>query len=79
MLILSRKTDESIDIGDDIQISVLEIKGSRVKLAIRAPRSISIRRSELPPIRREITAADPSPGLSATIAAGLSTFVMETA
>ena len=48
MLVLSRKVDQCVDIGDEIQIRVLEVRGSRVKLAIDAPRSVSIRRSELP-------------------------------
>lgn len=48
MLVLSRRVTESIDIDGGIQISVLEIKGNRVKLAIQAPREVSIRRSELP-------------------------------
>jgi len=47
MLVLSRKTDESIHIGSDIVVKVSSIAGNRVKLAIEAPRDVSIRRSEL--------------------------------
>jgi len=47
MLILTRKLGERIRIGDDINITLLEIKGSQVKLGIEAPRNISIHRQEI--------------------------------
>ena len=47
MLILTRKLGECIKIGDDITITLLEIKGSQVKLGIEAPRNISIHRYEV--------------------------------
>jgi len=47
MLILTRKLGERITIGDDITITLLEIKGSQVKLGIEAPQSISIHRQEI--------------------------------
>ena len=47
MLILSRKTDESIMIGDQIEISIVEIRGDQVKLGIKAPRSVKIYRQEV--------------------------------
>ncbi|HWR67825.1 MAG TPA: carbon storage regulator CsrA [Desulfomonilia bacterium] len=47
MLILTRKVGESVAIGDDIQISVVEIKGTQVKLGIRAPREVSVHRQEI--------------------------------
>ena len=47
MLILTRKVGESVAIGDDIQISVVEIKGTQVKLGIRAPRDITVHREEI--------------------------------
>ncbi len=47
MLILTRKLGECIRIGDDINITLLEIKGSQVKLGIEAPRNISIHRQEI--------------------------------
>lgn len=47
MLILSRKTGESLSIGDDVQITVLSVEGGRVRLAITAPKSVSILRCEL--------------------------------
>ena len=47
MLILSRKTNEQIHVGDDISITVVSVSGSRVKLGIDAPESVKIIRSEL--------------------------------
>ena len=47
MLILTRKLGEQIAIGDDIRITLLEIKGAQAKLGIEAPRSIGIYRHEI--------------------------------
>ena len=47
MLILQRKTGESLMIGEDVQVTVVSIEGGRVRLAISAPSEISILRSEL--------------------------------
>jgi carbon storage regulator len=47
MLILSRKVDERIIIGDEIEISVIDIKGDQVKIGINAPRSIKVYRKEV--------------------------------
>ena len=47
MLILTRKVGESIAIGDDIQVSVVEIKGTQVKLGIRAPKDVTVHREEI--------------------------------
>ena len=47
MLILQRKAGESLLIGEDIEITVLSLESGRVRLAIQAPKSISILRSEL--------------------------------
>ena len=47
MLVLSRKTGETIWIGEDIEIVISEVKGDQVKVGIRAPRNIDIIRGEL--------------------------------
>ncbi len=47
MLILTRKIDESIRIGDHIKITVIEIEGKHIKLGIEAPKNISVHREEV--------------------------------
>ena len=47
MLALSRKINESIMIGNEIKITVLEVKGDQVKLGINAPKSIPVYRKEI--------------------------------
>lgn len=47
MLVLSRKKDESIMIGDEIEIQIMEIEDGKVKIGIKAPRSVSIHRAEV--------------------------------
>ena len=47
MLILTRKLNETIMIGDQIEISIVDIKGDQVKLGIRAPRSVKVYRQEV--------------------------------
>ena len=47
MLALSRKENESIMIGNEIEITVLEIKGDQVKIGIKAPKNVSIYREEI--------------------------------
>lgn len=47
MLVLTRKLGESVTIGDDIKISVIDIKGRQVRLGIEAPKSLTIHREEI--------------------------------
>ncbi|QGG94663.1 carbon storage regulator CsrA [Actinomarinicola tropica] len=47
MLVLSRRTNESIVIGGEIVVTVLEIKGDQVRLGIRAPRHVTVHREEI--------------------------------
>ena len=47
MLALARKVNESIMIGNDVEITVLEIKGDQIKLGVKAPKSVPIYRKEL--------------------------------
>jgi len=46
MLILTRKKGESIAIGDNIQIQVLNVKGGQVRIGIDAPREVQVNREE---------------------------------
>lgn len=47
MLVLTRKRNEAIQIGDDIEIKVLAIEGDQIKLGIAAPQSVDIYRKEI--------------------------------
>ena len=47
MLVLTRKTGESIMIGDDIELKIISVEGDQVKLGIAAPRSVKVYRSEI--------------------------------
>jgi carbon storage regulator len=47
MLVLSRQRDESIIIGDNVQITVVDIRGDKVRLGIEAPAEISVHRKEV--------------------------------
>ncbi len=47
MLVLSRKKDQAIMIGDNIELTIIEIQGDQVRLGINAPKNVSIYRKEL--------------------------------
>ena len=47
MLVLSRQRDETIMIGDDVEITVVDIRGDKVRLGINAPREIQVHRKEV--------------------------------
>lgn len=47
MLVLTRKPDQSIMVGADIEITVLEVRGEQVRLGIRAPRTVTVHRKEV--------------------------------
>ncbi len=49
MLVLTRKQNEEIVIGENIRVSVVEVRGKRVRLGITAPAEISISRTEVDP------------------------------
>jgi carbon storage regulator len=64
MLTLTRKSGEQIRIGDDILITVREVRGNQVRLGIEAPRSVHVYREELyqklAEINREAAGASPN-------------------
>lgn len=68
MLVLSRKVNESIQIGPDVTITVVRVQGDRVRIGIVAPRDVRVSRTELIPQTTEIevTASD----VSADVPAG---------
>ncbi|MBN2020745.1 MAG: carbon storage regulator CsrA [Sedimentisphaerales bacterium] len=47
MLVLSRQKDESIMIGDDVEVTIVDVRGDKVRLGITAPKSISVHRKEV--------------------------------
>lgn len=47
MLVLSRQKDESIMIGNDVEITIVDVRGDKVRLGINAPRSIEVHRKEI--------------------------------
>ncbi len=54
MLILTRRVGEAVTIGDEVTVTVLEVKGNQVRLGIKAPRAVSVHREEVAErIRRE--------------------------
>jgi len=74
MLVLTRKTDQSIMIGNEIEITILEVRGEQVRIGIRAPRTVAIHRKEVYDQIREanLTAleapAEPLPALDELLA-----------
>ncbi|MEM9368019.1 MAG: carbon storage regulator [Planctomycetota bacterium] len=69
MLVLTRKPDEKILIGDDIQITIVKVRGNQVRIGINAPDEVRVMRGELEPkpekrpqLRGNRLAAAPDPG-----------------
>lgn len=52
MLVLSRGPGETICIGDDIKISVLDVRGSQARIGIDAPRNVPVDREEIAKLKR---------------------------
>ena len=73
MLILTRKLGENIRIGDEVKITILDIKGGQVKLGIEAPPHIAVHREEIYERIREENrrASDVSPRLLREVAGAL--------
>ncbi len=47
MLVLSRQKDESIMVGDNVEITIVDVRGDKVRLGITAPREIPVHRKEV--------------------------------
>ena len=60
MLVLTRKIGQSIVIGDDIEVVVLEVRGEQVRIGIRAPKTVSVHRKEIYEQIQTDTNDDPS-------------------
>jgi carbon storage regulator len=62
MLVLTRKLNQSIKIGDDVEITVIEVRGDQVRLGVTAPRDVSVHRKEVYlQIQQENRAASAAP------------------
>ena len=65
MLVLSRKKNESIIINDNITVTVIEIRGDKVRLGIEAPKDVTVHRREVyEAIQNQARSADPSARVS---------------
>lgn len=53
MLILTRKHGESITIGDDIKITILDVKGKYVRIGVEAPRNLAVHRQDSPSVEKD--------------------------
>ena len=59
MLVLSRRKNQEIMIGDNIRVMIIEIRGDKVRIGITAPRDVAVHRHEIyEAIRRELDATD---------------------
>lgn len=47
MLVLSRHIDESIQIGDDVTVTILEVKGKQIRIGVTAPSDVEVHREEV--------------------------------
>ncbi len=68
MLVLSRRVDQSIVVGADIVITVLDIRGDQVRLGVRAPRDIAVHREE---VAADIRASNEAASRSGAVDASL--------
>ncbi len=64
MLVLTRKRQEQIRIGDNITLTILKVKGNTVRVGIEAPRDVRVVRGELPPKEMTLTTDCPSENLA---------------
>ena len=62
MLVLSRQTGQSIQIGSDITITVIDVVGDKVKIGIEAPKAIPVHRQEVAELiaKRDVTEPNPA-------------------
>ena len=63
MLVLSRTRDETIMIGDDVEITVVDVRGDKVRLGINAPRTIQVHRKEVYDAIKRVNAAAAEAGI----------------
>lgn len=71
MLILTRRAGEALRIGDDIEVTVMAVSGSQVRIGINAPRDVAVDREEIAERKRRDRDNAPSSGNSAGGTLGL--------
>lgn len=69
MLVLTRKTQEKIQIGDNITVTILRVKGQAVRVGIDAPRDVRVIRTELP-VNEEAVQEKPEPASKLQLKSG---------
>ncbi|ETX11628.1 carbon storage regulator CsrA [Marinomonas ushuaiensis DSM 15871] len=47
MLVITRRIGETINIGDDTEVTILDVKGSQVRIGIKAPKEVAVHREEI--------------------------------
>jgi carbon storage regulator len=65
MLILTRRAGEALRIGDDIEVTVMAVNGSQVRIGINAPRDVAVDREEIAERKRRDREASAHPAMSA--------------
>lgn len=71
MLILTRRIGETLNIGDDIQVTVLGVKGNQVRLGVNAPKTVPVHREEIyQRIKKEKEAGQDAAPLQRSVAGG---------
>jgi carbon storage regulator len=75
MLVLTRRSGESVMVGDDVILTVLEVRGEVVRLGISAPRTIQVHREE---VYRELQAANRQAASPTDVAVGAFSRVITT-
>ena len=73
MLVLSRKKDETIRIGEEVVVQIIEIRGDRVRLGIDAPRDVPVHREEVYRALHQLAGesrGDESPGEAEPVSLG---------
>lgn len=71
MLILTRRTGETVMIGNDVRLTVLGVKGNQVRIGITAPKNVPVYREEIyERIKRELTGGDVNGNLAEADASG---------
>ena len=74
MLVLSRYKDQSIYIGDDIVVTIVDVRGDRIRLGIEAPSTVPVHRQEIyEAIRRENAASEADDAVCAVAVDGTAT------